>query len=338
MVDIFAVKPHQVSKDLKGYALMFYGEPKSGKTTTAAKFPKSLLLAFEKGYNAIPGVLALPMNTWSDFKQVLRQLDSEEARATYDNIIVDTADIAAELAEKYISNQNQVATIADIPFGKGYGLVEKELDANLRKIMQMGYGLILISHSQDKTFTDESGTEYNQIVPTLDKRANKIVTRMADIIGYSRSVVNPETEQEEVRLFMRGTPRFTAGSRFPDVPEVDYVFPSSIVFNYNNLVNTIADAVAALEKGFGVEAVTTTKSNAYQYKTVTTPVEDLVKEFNQIAGELMNENKDYYGPRIVDIVNENLGHGAKISEALPKQAELVDSALTQLKELAATNK
>lgn len=45
MVDIFAVKPHQVSKDLKGYALMFYGEPKSGKTTTAAKFPKSLLLA-----------------------------------------------------------------------------------------------------------------------------------------------------------------------------------------------------------------------------------------------------------------------------------------------------
>ena len=30
MVDIFAVKPHQVSKDLKGYALMFYGEPKSG--------------------------------------------------------------------------------------------------------------------------------------------------------------------------------------------------------------------------------------------------------------------------------------------------------------------
>ena len=52
----------------------------------------------------------------------------------------------------------------------------------------------------------------------------------------------------------------------------------------------------------------------------------------------MNEDKDYYGPRIVDIVNENLGHGAKISEALPKQAELVDSALTQLKELAAAGK
>lgn len=48
MVDIFSVKPHQVSKDLKGYALMFYGEPKSGKTTTAAKFPKSLLLASTK--------------------------------------------------------------------------------------------------------------------------------------------------------------------------------------------------------------------------------------------------------------------------------------------------
>lgn len=28
-IDIFNVQPHKVSKDLKGYAVMFYGEPKS---------------------------------------------------------------------------------------------------------------------------------------------------------------------------------------------------------------------------------------------------------------------------------------------------------------------
>lgn len=37
-IDIFSIEPHQVSRDLRGYSIFFYGEPKSGKTTTAGKF------------------------------------------------------------------------------------------------------------------------------------------------------------------------------------------------------------------------------------------------------------------------------------------------------------
>jgi hypothetical protein len=51
------IKPHQVSRDLRGYSVMLYGTPKSGKTYNATRFPKHLLLAFEKGYNAIPGAM-----------------------------------------------------------------------------------------------------------------------------------------------------------------------------------------------------------------------------------------------------------------------------------------
>lgn len=63
---------------------------KTGKTTTAAKFPKALLLAFETGYLAIPGVMAQPINKWSEFKQVLKQLKDERAHEAYSNIIIDT--------------------------------------------------------------------------------------------------------------------------------------------------------------------------------------------------------------------------------------------------------
>ena len=52
------IKPHEVSRDLRGYSVLFYGEPKSGKTTIASNFPGSLLFAFEKAYNALPGVMA----------------------------------------------------------------------------------------------------------------------------------------------------------------------------------------------------------------------------------------------------------------------------------------
>lgn len=39
------LKPHEVSRDLRGYSVMFYGTPKSGKTTAASRFPGSLIFA-----------------------------------------------------------------------------------------------------------------------------------------------------------------------------------------------------------------------------------------------------------------------------------------------------
>ena len=105
-LDILSIKPHQVSRDLCGYTMLFYGAPKTGKTTIASKFDGALLLAFETGYLAIPGVMAQPITKWSEFKQVLKQLDSDEARAVYKNIVVDTVDICYDLCEKYICSQN----------------------------------------------------------------------------------------------------------------------------------------------------------------------------------------------------------------------------------------
>ena len=49
-IDILKVKPHQVSRDLCGYTMLFYGAPKTGKTTIASQFPDTLLLAFEIGF------------------------------------------------------------------------------------------------------------------------------------------------------------------------------------------------------------------------------------------------------------------------------------------------
>jgi len=44
------------------------------KTTTATRFPKSLLLGFERGYNALSDIHAQPIDKWSEFKTVISQL------------------------------------------------------------------------------------------------------------------------------------------------------------------------------------------------------------------------------------------------------------------------
>ena len=98
-INLLNIEPHKVSKDLSGYITYIYGAPKTGKTTLAVQMPKALLLAFEKGYNAIDGIKAVDINRWADFKQVLRQLEKPEARDMYSTITIDTTTIAYEMCE-----------------------------------------------------------------------------------------------------------------------------------------------------------------------------------------------------------------------------------------------
>lgn len=341
-IDILKIKPHQVSRDLRGYSVFFYGEPKSGKTTTASKFPNSLLLAFEKGYNTLAGVMAQPINNWSEFKQVLRQLKTDEAKEAYSTIIVDTADIAYDYATKYICDNTKrndggfgVDNIADIPFGKGYSLVAQEFDECLRSIVQMNYGLVLISHATDKTFKDENGSEYNKIVPTLDKRATNIVSRMTDIIGYSRAVTD-DKGVESVKLFMRGTQRYMAGSRFKYTP--DY-----IDFNYDNLVKAIADAIDKQAATEGEEYFTNESKNLYEDTTKELNFDDLMEQFQTIVSNLMNstdeeEFQKYWQPRLTETIEKYLGKGNKISNCNRTQVEAVSLIVSDLEELVKNKK
>ena len=337
MVDLWNIKPHQVSRNLNGYIVFFYGEPKRGKTTTASKFPKSLLLAFEKGYNTLAGVMANPINSWAEFRKVLRQLKDERSKEMFSTIIVDTADIAYDYCTKYICDNARrsdggygVDKVSDIPYGQGYGMIEKEFDECLRSIVQMDYGLVLISHSTDKTFTDENGAEYNKIVPTLDKRATKVVSRMADIIGYSREVTD-EDGDSSVKLFMRGTPRYMAGSRFKYTP--DY-----IDFNYTNLVNAIADAIDTQMKEDGEEYFTNDKNHLYNDTSKELDFDELMEEFNEIVNGVIDSAdedtfKEFWQPRIVQITDKYLGRGQKVSQCSREQTEALSLIVDDLKEL-----
>ena len=326
-IDIFSIQPHEVSRDLSGYTVMFYGEPKTGKTTTAAKFPKALLLAFETGYLAIPGVMAQPINKWAEFKQVLKQLKDDKAHEQFSNIIIDTSDIAYDLCEKYVCNQNGVSAINEIPYGQGWAKASKEFDEALRSIPQMGYGLVLISHSQDKTFKDETGEEYNQIVPTLANRPRLIVDRMSDIIGYAHPVQEEDGSTHTV-LYMRGTPRFVAGSRFKYTPDM-------IDFTYENLVNAIGDAIDKQAAELDGKLVTDTRTTAYNVAP-DVDFDSLMEEFKALTKQIQKntgaEFKTKWAPKITHIVDKYLGVGKKVNDCTPAQAEQLELIVSDLKD------
>lgn len=320
-LNILDIEPTVVSKDLRGKIVMFYGEPKSGKTSNAVKFPKHLLLAFEKGYNAINNVMAQPINRWSEFRRVLRQLNKKEAQEKFETIIVDTVDIAWDLCEKHICDREGVDKIGDIPYGAGYSMLRKEFDEALRSIPLMDYGLVMISHSQDKQFTDESGESFQKIVPTLPRNAELIVNRMADIIGYSRNVTD-ENGNTAVNLYMRGTPRFVAGSRWRHTP--DY-----IPFTYDSLVDAIAEAIEKQEEDDGIEAV---DEHVNIYKEQNVSYKEIREEIDEIINELIEDEDNI--PKIQKIVEEHLGKGRRIADTTEEQVDMLELVLDGVKGLS----
>ena len=336
-INLLNIQPHQVSRDMRGYSVFFYGEPKSGKTTTAVKFPKHLLLAFEKGYSAIPGAMAQPINSWSEFKKVLRQLKDPEVHKQFETIIIDTADVAYDYCVKYVCDNAPradggfgVDSVSDIPYGKGYGMVSKEFDDNLRSIVQMDYGLVMISHSIDKTFTDEQGKEFNRIVPTLDRRAKNIVSRMVDIYGYARGVTEADGTNV-TKLFLRGTPRFEAGSRFKYTP--DY-----IDFSYQNLVEAVSEAIDKQMAEDGKEYFTDKKQNLYIDTSKELDFDELMNEFNDIIQGIIGTASDeemqtYWQPRITSITDKHLGRGHKVGNMSREQTEALSLIVEDMKDL-----
>lgn len=327
MIDLLNLEPVTINKDLKGKYMLIYGQPKIGKTTLAAQFPKNLLLAFEPGYNALNNKMVQPITKWADFRTVLRQLERPEVQQKFDTITIDTADIAWDYCEKYIcaSNPNETTgdipkALGDIPWGKGYDLCKKEFDTSLRKIATLGYGLVIISHEATKNIKTEKGEEYQKLMPTLSDRPKLIVNRLVDIIAYLRL-----SEEDEKRyIYTRGNEKFEAGSRFP------YLKPK-IEMNYNSLVEELYNAIE--QQAREDNTILSDQPAGNNFFSKGRDFSEVIDEAKQVFTKLMEENKESNAIATNEILLKVFGKPMKLSEATSDQQELVELVLDEWKAL-----
>ena len=136
------------------------------------------------------------------------------------------------------------------------------------------------------------------------------------------------------KLFMRGTTRYVAGSRFKYTPDV-------IDFNYQSLVNAISDAIDKQMAEDGAQYFTEQRNNIYNTLVQELNFDDLMAEFNNIINNLIqskseDEFKSYWQPRIVQITDKYLGKGQLVSKCSRDQVEALDLIVTDLKELVSS--
>ena len=323
-INLLNIKPHQISRDLSGYITYIYGAPKVGKTTLGAEMPKPLLLAFERGYNAIPGIIAQDITNWSEVKQVVRELKKEEVKEKFATIIIDTVDIAATYCEKYICDQNGVNAIGEIPYGQGWTLLKKEFENVFRSITQLGYAVCFIAHYKEATFKKTDGSEYSIIRPSVSDTYNRIIENMADIYGYMYA-----TEDNERRIQLRSQDNtIMCGCRFKYMID-------NIPADYKSLVDALNDAIDKEAQNKGTEFVTSAKN---EFRIEELDFDTVMNEFNTIVSGIINSNskedmETVWTPKITQVTEKYLGKGKKASQCTRDQVEMLNLIVLDLKEL-----
>ena len=319
-IDLLSITPNKVSRDLSGYITYIYGPAGVGKTTLCTQFPSPLLLAFETGYHALPGIMVQDVTTWGEMKQVLRELKKPAVREKFKTIVIDTLDIAGTLCEKHICSQLGIETLGEGGWSvNGWSRYKKEIEETFRSIVQLNYALVFISHDKDKTFKRKDGSEYNQIIPTAQSSINEIAKNMVDIYGYA--AINQDGTRK--LIFRSADGSVDCKSRFK-------YMPSEIELNYDALVKALNDAIDKEAAEHGNQFITTER--ATEVIAPTYDYDALMEEFQTLTGELMQKDSPGYGPKIKEIVDHYLGKGKKVSETTRDQAEFIDLIVGEIKE------
>jgi hypothetical protein len=324
-INLLSIQPHKVSRDLSGYITFLYGPPKCGKTTFGSRMPGHLLLAFEQGYNALPGVMAQPVTTWGELKQIVRELKKPEVKAVYQSIIIDTADIAADACQKYICNQLGIENIGDGGWtNNGWAKYKKEFEETFRTLTQLGYAVVFLSHVKEKTIKSEGGAEYTQIGSSMQSSALAVIENMSDIIGYAHTKVDSDGVGKVVLTLRSADGSVRCGGRFKYIaPEID--------FSYDALTNALNQAIDKEAAETNNQFVTDERQTAPVIKEYD--YDALMEEFQTMVGKLMEgASGTANGPKITQIIEKYLGKGKKISETTRDQAEFIYLIVTEIKE------
>lgn len=320
-INLLNIQPNKVSRDLSGYITYIYGAPKTGKTTLATQMDKALLLAFEPGYHALPGVMAQDVTSWGEMKQINRELKKPEVKELYNAVIVDTIDIAADRCKRYVCQQNGIEDLGDLGFGKGWTKFKDEFNEVFRGLTQMGYAVFFIGHDKEVTLTDPATNADRMVIrPALSNATRTVIAGMSDIYGYAHQL-----HKDEMSVLTLRCPdgSIECGCRFKYIP-------NEIPTNYDALVTAIQQAIDKEAVETGGAFVTNEKIEVPEARTYD--FDSLKNEFQSIVGQLMNKSANNAG-KITAIVEQYLGKGKKVGDCTPEQVEQLDLIVADLKEL-----
>lgn len=163
-----------------------FGATMSGKSYLAEKFPVPLFLNTDGNSEMMPAQdiqLRNVRNKKGDLeKSVIEQLDQiilelQANNPGYKTVVIDVIDDLAVMIEQAICLKSGAATLADVPFGKGYAAFNSVLQSLVVNLKALPLNVVYISRIAQK-----GEGEIKEDIPSLKTKYYNIVNGNCDLV------------------------------------------------------------------------------------------------------------------------------------------------------------
>jgi hypothetical protein len=230
-------EPTTATADPTGRPVLIFGAEKIGKSTFASQMPKPIFFATESGHDHLE-IFKVDVRGYDDFAGPMKEL-AKEKQKRFQTVVIDTLDSFYEyLCAEVCKNSGQEPEKINegvLSHGKGYAQANGKLQVVLRGIVDLGFGLCLVSHQKTKTIHHPSGSEHTRVVPDLPERALNVVVGLVDFILFCdvEDTINSDDKLEHQHVIrLRPGAWFIAGGRSP----VGRELPDSIPLSWDSLL------------------------------------------------------------------------------------------------------
>ena len=208
---------------MRPHYILLHGLPGLGKSTFASKAPSPIFLCAENGTGHL-NVTRLELKEFGQFIEALQDLKT--SKHAFKTVVIDTIDHVEPLIFREVCKDKGKKTIEDIGYAKGYEYALdywSELVSHLEALREAGMNVILLAHTEVKTFQDPQLAEgYDRYQVKLHRKAASLIIDRVECVLFANYETYLNTDGSKTKAFGDGArvlftehrPAFVAKNRF----------------------------------------------------------------------------------------------------------------------------
>ncbi|MGF7437917.1 AAA family ATPase [Lentilactobacillus senioris] len=174
-----------------------YGKTMSGKSYLAERFPNPVFLNTDGNSlaNKAPSIQlknernengTLKISIIDQLDEIMLELQTMNKKPGYgfETVVVDVIDDVATMIEQAVALENNVKTLADVPYGKGFAAFNSVLQGLVMELKALPMNVIYISRIDERQ--NDSGETIE--VPSLKVKYYNVVNGNCDLVIHTKKI------------------------------------------------------------------------------------------------------------------------------------------------------
>ncbi len=226
--------------------VLLFGPEGIGKSTFGAGAPDAIFLGAEDGTGELD-VARLPQpQNWEDVLAAIALLEREQHE--FKTVVIDTIDWVEPLIWAHCCVRDKESTIESYGYGKGYAVAVDEWRKLLAALERLRAArkmvIVLLAHSQIRTFKNPEGEDFDRYEMKLHTKASGLCKEWVDAVLFANyeQFAQKDTKTKRVRGIATGARLIYTGRTAAYDAKNRYSLPDTLPLGWS-------DFAAALGKG-----------------------------------------------------------------------------------------